>query len=369
MKLAMPDSRQTDRPSCEKTLISVVLPVYNEAQALPILTARIAEALDAGLARYEIVLVNDGSTDESPRILDQLAASSDRIRVVHLSRNFGRQAAVQAGLAHAGGDAVVLMDSDMQDAPEAIPRFIAAWRAGYDVVYAIRAGRKESLLVRLLCSAFNRLLSAVASVPMSAETGVFGLIDRRVAQKIIHLFESDGYFPGLRAWVGLQQTGIEVERNAQQDRRPWTTLRELLRLTKTAMFSFSSFPLTIFHAIGVAAAAVFAGLGAFSIFCKLFTDLAVPGWTSLILVGSFFGALNALGISILGKYVVRIYNQVRGRPQYVVDRTVNFAPAVKPDDTAGDVPYVALLEETMDLIKHGTVYEDSRNRELIALGP
>ena len=232
--------------------MSVVLPVYNEAEVLPVLAARIAEALNPCPMRYEIIFVNDGSRDESPQVLDQLAAASDQVRVVHLSRNFGHQAAVQAGLAHARGDAVVLMDSDMQDAPEAIPRFLAAWRAGYDVVYAVRTQRKENLLKRSLFAAFHRLMSAVASVPIPADAGIFGLIDRRVARQIVALGESDRYFPGLRSWVGLRQKGIVVERNARYDDRPRVSLRGLFRLAKTAMFSFSSFPLTIFHVIGVA---------------------------------------------------------------------------------------------------------------------
>ena len=354
----MIDHAEVSRPSCAETLVSVVLPVYNEAKVLPILAARIAEALDACPMQYEIIFVNDGSRDESPRVLDQLAASDDRVRVVHLSRNFGHQAAVQAGLTHARGDAIVLMDSDMQDAPEAIPRFLVEWRAGYDVVYAIRTQRKENLLKRCLFTGFHRMMSAVASVPIPADAGIFGLIDRRVARQIVALGESDRYFPGLRSWVGFRQTGIEVERNARYDEHPRVSLRGLFRLAKTAMFSFSAFPLTIFHIIGALAAAVFLSLGGFSIFCKLFTDQAIPGWTSHILTGSFFGALNALGISILGEYVIRIYDQVRSRPQYVVDRAVNFPPAAEPDDTADDAPFIELMEETMQLLDEGTIPDD-----------
>ncbi len=139
----MNERSELNRPPFDHTLLSVVLPVYNEARAVAILAARIAEVLGPCAVQYEIIFVDDGSEDDGPRILDQLAASNDKIKVVHLSRNFGHQAAVQAGLAHAGGDAVVLMDSDMQDDPEAIPRFLAAWREGYDVVYAVRAQRKE----------------------------------------------------------------------------------------------------------------------------------------------------------------------------------------------------------------------------------
>jgi dolichol-phosphate mannosyltransferase len=307
-------------------LLSVVLPVYNEAGALPVLAARIAEVIDSCGVRYEIVFVDDGSRDESPEVLDQLAAACPRIRVIHLSRNFGQQAAVQAGLAHASGEAVVLMDSDMQDAPEAIPQFLAQWRQGYEVVYAVRSQRKESFVKRFLFAAFHRLMSAVASVPIPADAGIFGLVDRRVARQIVALGEADRYFPGLRSWVGFRQKGVVVERLARYDRRPRVSWGGLFRLGKTAMFSFSSLPLRVFHAIGLAAAAVFVGLGGYSLFCKLFTDLAIPGWTSHILTGSFFGALNALGISILGEYVIRIYDQVRGRPPYVVDRTVNCEP-------------------------------------------
>ena len=327
---------ETQRSMNKQKLVSIVLPVYNEAKVLPILTSRIAAVMTSCPMEYEIILVNDGSRDESPQILDQLAAASDRLRVVHLSRNFGHQAAVQAGLVHARGDAIVLMDSDMQDAPEAIPRFLAEWQAGFDVVYAIRTQRKENAVKRLLFAGFHRLMSAVASVPIPTDAGIFGLIDRRVAQQIIALGESDRYFPGLRSWVGMRQTGIVVERNARYDDQPRVSLAGLFRLAKTAMFSFSSFPLTIFHVIGGLAAAVFLGLSVFSVFCKLFTSLAIPGWTSYIITGSFFGALNALGISILGEYVIRIYDQVRGRPQFVVDRTVNVMPNRRPGETSGD---------------------------------
>jgi len=351
----MNDRAASHRPPCEETLVSVVLPVYNEAKVLPILAARIADVLDRGGLQYEIIFVNDGSRDESPQVLDQLAATSRRIRVVHLSRNFGHQAAVQAGLAQTRGDAVVLMDSDMQDAPEAIARFLAEWRAGYDVVYALRTQRKENPLKRLLFAAFHRLMSAVASVPIPADAGIFGLVDRRVARQIVALGESDRYFPGLRSWVGFRQKGIEVQRNARYDDRPRVSLRGLFRLAKTAMFSFSAFPLMIFHAIGAAAALVFVGLGGFAICCRVFTNQAIPGWTSHILTGSFFGALNALGISILGEYVIRIYDQVRGRPQYVVDRTVNFSLPSQEDDTAADAPYVELVKQAEQLLQEGTM--------------
>lgn len=325
--------------------LSVVLPVYNEAGAVPALAARVAKVMDSCAVRYEIVFVDDGSQDASPRVLDELAAAYPQVRVIHLSRNFGQQSALQAGLAQACGDAVVLMDSDMQDAPEAIPQFLAEWRQGYEVVYAVRGQRKEHLLKRFLFAAFHRLMSAVASVPIPADAGIFGLIDRRVARQIVALGEIDRYFPGLRSWVGFRQKGVLVERLARYDGRPRVSWRGLFRLAKTAVFSFSSLPLRVFQAIGLAAGAVFVGLGGYSLFCKLFTDLAVPGWTSHILTGSFFGALNALGISVLGEYVIRIYDQVRGRPPYLIDRTVNCEPDRTSPTANGDEPHLALLAE------------------------
>lgn len=322
----MPDLATPKRPAPSRTLLSVVLPVYNEAGVLPALLERLTTVLDGEGTDYEILFVNDGSRDESPELLDRLAAGNRRVRVIHLARNFGQQAAIHAGLAHARGHAVVLMDSDMQDAPEAIPRFVAEWRSGFDVVYALRRQRKENPIKRCLFAAFHRLLARAAYVRVPADAGIFGLIDRRVARALLAMGERDRYFAGLRSWVGFRQTGIPVERNARYDRHPRVSLAGLFRLAKTAIFSFSTLPLGVFYALGTLAGATFLLVGGFSLYCKLFTDLAIPGWTSHILVGSFFGALNALGICILGEYVVRIYDQVRGRPLYLLDRTVNMEP-------------------------------------------
>ncbi len=311
------------RPAPSETLVSVVLPVFNELKVLRPLLAQVQQALDALDVRREIIFVNDGSTDGSDRALDQMAARSPDVRVIHFSRNFGHQAAVQAGLRHARGHAVVLMDSDLQDSPEAISRFVEAWRKGFDVVYAVREKRKEQAWKRFLFAAFHRTLAAVSTTPIPADAGNFSLIDARVVRQIVALSERDRYLPGLRSWVGFRQTGVTVERLARYDNHPRVSLRGLWRLAKTAIFSFSSLPLTIFYLIGYSALAIFLGLAGYALFCKLFTDLAIPGWTSYILSASFFGALNALGISMLGEYVLRIYDQVRARPLYLVDRTVN----------------------------------------------
>ena len=327
------DNPAPSRPHRAETLVSVVLPVFNEVKVLKTLLGRVRQALAALGVRSEIIFVDDGSTDGSPRMLDQMAERSEQVRVIHFSRNFGHQAAVQAGLRYARGHAVVLMDSDLQDAPEAIGRLLDAWRAGNDVVYALREKRKEQAWKRLMFAGFHRLLTVVSTTPIPPDAGNFSLIDARVVREIVALGDRDRYLPGLRSWVGFRQTGVVVERLARYDDRPRVSLRGLWRLAKTAIFSFSSLPLTIFYLIGYSALAIFLGLAGYSLYCRLFTDLAIPGWTSYILSASFFGALNALGISMLGEYVLRIYDQVRGRPLYVVDRMVNVAGADGSDRT------------------------------------
>jgi len=315
-------------------LLSVVLPVYNEMHVLEELTRRVGLAACQCAGGHEIIFVNDGSSDGSGPALDELAARNPSVRVIHLARNFGHQAAVQAGLAHASGDCVVLMDSDLQDVPEAIPNFVQKWREGFDVVYAVRCKRKESWWKRALFAGFHRMLSSVSSVPIPADAGNFSLIDRRAVREIVAMAERDRYLPGLRSWVGHKQCGLLVERAARYDENPRVSLRGLWRLAKTAVFSFSTCPLSVFHLIGALSLTLFIGLAGFSLYCKLFTDLAIPGWTSHILSASFFGALNALGISILGEYVIRIYDQVRQRPIYVVDRRVNCRPESSEADNA-----------------------------------
>ena len=301
----------------ESIRISVVMPVFNESAILVELTAAVQEQLVEQSDAYEIVYVNDGSSDNSYEILDDLAAENDWVSVVHLARNFGHQAAVHAGLEHASGDVVVLMDSDLQDDPSAIPRFLTEWEQGFDVVYAQRVNRKESLPKRFLFHSFYRVLNAVADSPMPSDAGNFSLMDRRVVDAMLLMPEREPYLPGLRSWAGFRQTGIAVERLARHDDQPRVSMLGLFRLAKTAIFSFSSAPLTLFYSIAAVSASVCLAAVLFVLYHKALTGLAIPGWASIIITASFFGALNALGISVLGEYVIRIYHQVRGRPVYL----------------------------------------------------
>jgi dolichol-phosphate mannosyltransferase len=309
------------------TLVSVVLPVFNEVAVLRQLVTEIDAALLPTGYQHEIVFVNDGSSDGSGELLDQLAKEFSHIRVVHFSRNFGHQPALQAGLLHASGQAIVIMDSDLQDDPQAIGRFLEKWEDGYDVVYAVRHSRKENVVKRGLFYAFYRVLNLISQLPLPKDSGNFGLVDRQVARQVAELLDRDRFYPGLRRWVGFRQVGIPVERHARHDDTPRVSMRQLFQLAKTAIFSFSACPLTVFYAIaGISLSACFA-LAIFALYHKLYTGLAIPGWTSMTLTASLFGALNALGIAILGEYVIRIYDQVRARPLFVVSRKVNLQDA------------------------------------------
>lgn len=312
--------RRTDTP-----FVSVVLPVYNESKVIRQLVDQIKQSLQNEVAQLEIIFVNDGSTDGSATLLDTLAESHPEVCVIHFSRNYGHQAAVQAGLEQSRGEAIIVMDSDLQDDPAALSQFLAAWKQGYDIVYATRTERKEAAWKRGMFTAFYRVLNSISSVPIPNDAGNFSLIDRRVLDLLNQLPERDRYFPGLRSWVGFRQLGIEVERLARYDNTPRVSIIGLFRLAKTAIFSFSSIPLTMFYLIGGVSFLISLSLAGFALYHKLITGLAIPGWTSSTMVVSLFGAINALGIAILGEYAARIYDQVRARPNYLISRKNGFA--------------------------------------------
>jgi polyisoprenyl-phosphate glycosyltransferase len=302
--------------------ISVVMPVFNEAAILDRLTREVQSGLAAANVEWEIIYVNDGSSDGSRELLNELANIHHRLRIVHLSRNFGHQAAIHAGLNIARGDATIVMDSDLQDDPRRLVDMIGTWRDGYDVVYAIREKRKESFWKRWLFDSFYRVLHRVSETRMPMDAGAFSLMDARVVQQVLSLGEVDRFLPGLRAWVGFRQTGIVIERCSRHDNEPRVSLRQLFRLAKTAIFGFSRVPLSMFYTIGLGSMGVSGACVGYALLSKWFTGMAIPGWASITSVAAFFGGLNAFGIAILGEYVVRIHDQVRNRPTFVVDRIV-----------------------------------------------
>lgn len=320
----------TTGPRRDAPVVSVVLPVFNEQAALPILVDRLTTVLATCSDEAELVYVDDGSTDGSGPWLDQLALPDVHVVVVHLSRNFGHQAALQAGLEAATGDVVVIMDSDLQDDPRAIPLFLKRWAAGDDVVYAVRTQRKESWFKRLLFAGFYRLFNAVAETPQPLDAGNFGLLDRAVVQQILSLPERERYFPGLRAWVGYRQTGVPVERLARHDGHPRVSWWGLCRLASTAIWSFSHAPVQLLTAFfGVSLVGTLAAWGC--VLSEFWRSEAAPQGLTIATILTFL-SLNACGLMIIGEYLSRILDQVRGRPAFCVAEIRRTRPQTVPAD-------------------------------------
>jgi dolichol-phosphate mannosyltransferase len=317
--------------------LSVVIPIFNEAAIIPELHQRLRATLaKTGLAT-EIVFVDDGSTDASALLLERLAAADPGVRVVHLSRNFGLYLAVSAGLDHAGGALVALMDGDLQDAPEALPQLIAKAGEGYEVVYAIRTKRKESALKRAVVYLFYRVVNSISSTPLPVDSGLFSVMSRDVVEALKALPERSRYLSGLRTWVGFRQCGIPIERAARRAGAPRQTLRKLSRMAIDGMLTFSYVPLRLATYAGLLTS-VLAVVGMLiAVWLRFVSSHPPAGWASIILVMLFIGSVQLLALGILGEYLGRIYDEVKGRPLYVVRRRVGFGQAVNhEEDRDGD---------------------------------
>ena len=303
--------------------ISVVIPVYNEVSNIPELHRRLFATLDHASVTAEVVYVDDGSTDRSLECLRQLADGDSRVSVVELSRNFGLHPAVMAGLNQARGKAVVIMDADLQDAPEILPSFLKKWREGYEVVYGIKTKRKENLVRRFLFSAFHQIQSYISNVPIPRDAGLFCLMDRRVVEELRQMLERNKYIPGLRAWVGFRQIGVECERDIRYAGKPRQTLARLIRLAMDGIISFSYLPLRLATYLGLVVAAGAFLVTGFVLYARLFTDKAILGWASITVSILFLGGIQLIMIGVLGEYIGRIYDEVKERPYYIVKSVYN----------------------------------------------
>ncbi len=303
--------------------LSVVLPVHDEAGNLAELHRRLTATLE-GTVDYEVVFVDDGSRDQSVAVLACLAANDARLRLVRLSRNFGHQAALTAGLDHARGAAVVLMDSDLQDPPELLPEMLRAWREGADVVYAVRRQRKEHALKRASYHVFYRLVRALSPVDLPADSGDFSLLDRRVVDALCSLPEQKTYIRGLRSWVGFNQVPIVYERSARYAGRPTYGFRQLRKLAMDGIVSSSSRPLRAASYVGFGLLTLAVAYLALIIGWFFLRGTAPNGWTSLVGVVLFLGGVQLFLLGVLGEYVARIYDEVKRRPQYVVASRTGF---------------------------------------------
>jgi len=311
--------------------LSVAIAVHNEDEVLPELVRRISAVLDElPGGPHEVVLVDDGSTDKTWELILEAAASDPRFVGIRLSRNFGHQAALTAALEAVTGDLVVVMDGDLQDGPEEIPRFVAEYDRGYDVVYAQRVRRKESRPKRASYYFFYRLMRRLSEVAVPVDAGDFALLSRRVVDQINLLPERHRYIRGLRTWVGFQQTGIPIERQPRAGGTPSYTVGKLFRLAFDGMFAFSVAPLRaawLFGACVSAAASVYA---LYAIFQRLFLGTSPQGFTALIVAITFFAGVQLLFLGLIGEYLGRVYDEAKGRPHFVVTETVRDAEPLAP---------------------------------------
>jgi dolichol-phosphate mannosyltransferase len=319
-----------------KPTISIVAPVYNEEEVLPELVRRVRAVMEETGESWEMVLVDDGSHDRSAQMIAELHEADSRVTGVSFSRNFGFQIAVTAGLDHAQGDAVILTDADLQDPPEVYPRMIAKWREGYDVVYGIRTSREGETWFKLMTAKlFYRLIYRITSVDIPLDTGDFRLIDRCVVDAVRHMPERNRFLRGMIPWVGYRQTGIEYERVARYaGESKFSKVSQMLPFAVDAVTSFSYFPLRIATYLGFIIA-VISGLAILSvIFLRLFgPDTPLLGQATTLVAVLFLGGVQLISLGIIGEYLGRIYDEVKGRPLYLVDKKWEFE---QPQEASAD---------------------------------
>jgi dolichol-phosphate mannosyltransferase len=312
--------RQSLRPPVDLDApeVSVVVPLFNEQENIEQLYRRTVRALDAIGCSYELLLVNDGSRDATPQLLDRLQKQDASVVVLHLSRNFGHQAAISAGIDHARGDAVIVMDGDLQDPPEVVHRLIEAWREGHDVVYAVRTQRKEGLAKRLGYALFYRLFRAISDIDIPLDSGDFCLMDRAVVETLRRLPERQRFVRGLRSFVGFRQTGITYERAGRNAGKPKYTFAALVRLALDGLIGFSGVPLNLVTYLGMATAAL-AALWTIGLAGHCIANHVAPaGWASAILVVLYTSAVQLVSLGIVSEYIRRIFLETKQRPTYIV---------------------------------------------------
>jgi len=316
---SLPPAEGTVRPT-----VSVVAPVFNEVENIPAFYERTTATLQGCVDSYEIVFVDDGSNDGSLAELQRLANGDQHVRVVSFSRNFGHQTAVTAGMKYSTGAAVVVIDSDLQDPPELIGDLLARWREGYEVVYAVRRNRQEQWPKRTAYQLFYRLLRQLSYVNIPLDSGDFAIMDRRVVDLLNDMPERNRFVRGIRAWVGFRQTGMEYDRQARRAGASKYSFPKLVRLAYDGVVSYSFAPLRLVTQFGFLISFGAFASSLFILVRKLLFDIPLLGWTSTIVVILFLGGAQLVSLGILGEYVARIFDEVKGRPLYVVKGLIGF---------------------------------------------
>ncbi len=323
-------------------LLSVVAPVYDEEATIDEFYARVCAALE-GLS-FELVLVDDGSSDGSPAALDRIAESDARVRIVYLSRNFGHQTALTAGLDHARGDAVVMLDADLQDPPELIPRMLDHWRSGIDVVYAVREQRDGESRFKLSTARwFYTLFDRLAQVELHHNAGDFRLLDRRALDALVSMRERNRFLRGMTVWVGYTQAAVPYSRDARYAGETKYTIPKMVRFSLDAIVSFSDRPLQLATLLGFLISTL-AFVAIPVVVVLRIVGSYLPGFSSLTIAVLLLGGIQLIAIGIIGEYVGRIYDEVKGRPLYLVRSRRNMPEAQAQD---GEVPEIELSDASL----------------------
>lgn len=320
-----------------KPTLSIILPVYNEEPGLVELHRRLTQVLARIGEPYEVIFVNDGSTDGSLSVLSDMAKTDQHLRVLSFSRNFGHQVAITAGLDYSSGQAVVVMDADLQDPPEVIPCLVDKWRGGYDVVYAVRTERPgEGALKRGTAALFYRVLRHLAKVDIPADAGDFRLMSRRAVEALKRLRERHRFVRGLSSWIGFRQTAVSFVRDARYAGKTKYPFLKMVKFALDGLTSFSFAPLQLATYLGFGASLVSFCYGLYAVGLKLFTNESVLGWASLIVAVLFIGGVQLITLGIIGEYIGRIYEEIKQRPLYIVADAIGFAAELTEDRVESD---------------------------------
>jgi dolichol-phosphate mannosyltransferase len=323
--------------------LSVVIPILNEEEILEELERRLRAMLDRLAAtanlEWEVVFVDDGSKDRSLELLRGLCARDQRYKLLSFSRNFGHQLAITAGMDRAEGDAVVVMDADLQDPPEVVAEMIARWRQGYDVVFGVRLKREgETLFKRVTAALFYRTLRRMTGVDIPLDTGDFRLMSRAVILTMRGLRERNRFVRGLVAWVGFRQTSVVYERHARFAGTTKYPLRKMIKFALDGITSFSTVPLRFAIWLGVLSGLLALVVGVWAIYTKFFVRGVVPGWTTIMIFSAFTSSVQLIVIGLMGEYLGRAYEELKGRPLYIVAEEHNLAPPELPPRSGGPRP-------------------------------
>ena len=312
-------------------MISVVLPVFNEAENIAAIAKAVGSELDRLARPYELIFVDDGSTDRSTGLLRTMCRRDPHIKAIRLSRNFGHQIALSAGLEYASGDAVIVMDADLQHPPELLPELIARWEEGYDVVYTIRDGRTHAGFVKRAAAAlFYKILNGMSDIDLQANTPDFRLMDRRVVDVLLRLPERGRFLRGLVRWVGFRQVGVKFTARPRRHGQTKYPFSRMLRFSLDGLTAFSTVPLRFASYLGIVVALSGIPYAAWAVYVRVFTEDAVSGWASLVVALLLLGGLQLMCLGIIGEYVGRMYEEVKGRPLYIADEVIGEVVRPRP---------------------------------------